>query len=67
MNSKQVKIVNCIVSKTKCLKNKLTGHHGHQEFQNEGYEGSRITSASKSSKLSAVKSLFKPAYKPISA
>ena len=58
MNSKPVKIVNCIVLKTKSLK-KFTGHHGHEEFQNQGCEGPRITSASKSSKLSALKNLSK--------
>ena len=65
----QAKIVTCIVSKTKSLKNKFTGHHGHQEFQNEVIEEpSRISKPIKtgSSKLASVKNLFKPSYKPLS-
>ena len=67
MNPNQAKIVNRLVSKTKCLKNKLTGHHGHKEFQNEGPDTSGIFISSKTSKLSAVKNFLKPSYKPLSA
>lgn len=68
----QAKIVTRLVSKTKCLKNKLTGQHGHQEFQNEcsraSEELSRTSEATKtrSSKLASMKNLFKPSYKPLS-
>ena len=63
----QAKIVTRIVSKTKSLKNKFTGHHGHQEFQNEVIEEpSRISKSTKSSKLASVKNIFKPSYKPLS-
>ena len=65
----QAKIVTRFVSKTKCLKNKLAGHHGHHEFQNEDAEESRICKSTKtgSSKIASVKNLFKPSYKPLSA
>ena len=63
----KAKIVTRIVSKTKSLKNKLTGHHGHQEFQNEVIEEpSRISKSTKNSKLASVKNIFKPSYKPLS-
>ena len=66
---RQAKIVTRLVSKTKCLKNKLTGHHGHHEFQNEDSEESRICKSTKtgSSKIASVKNLFKPSYKPLAA
>ena len=65
----QTKIITRLVSKTKCLKNKFTGHHGHHEFQNEDPEESRTSKPSRtdSSKIASMKNLFKPSYKPLSA
>ena len=67
----QSKIITVFVSKTKSLKNKLAGHHGHHEFQNEDAEEStgRICKSTKTgnSKIASVKNLFKPSYKLLSA
>ena len=65
----QSKIITVFVSKTKSLKNKLAGHHGHHEFQNEDPEESRTSKPTKtgSSKIASVKNLFKPSYKPLAA
>ena len=65
----QAKIVTRFVSKTKCLKNKIIGHHGHHEFRNEDLEESRTSKPTRtgSSKIASVKNLFKPSYKPLSA
>ena len=66
----QAKVVTRLVSKTIVLKNKLTGRHSHQEFQNE--ESPEVSKRSKpsktgASKLASVKNLFKPSYEPLSA
>ena len=35
MKMNNSKLVNRLISKTKHIKNKLTRHHGHQEFKND--------------------------------
>ena len=35
MKMNNSKLVNRFISKTKHIKNKLTRHHGHQEFKND--------------------------------
>ena len=55
------KLVNRLVSKTRHIKNKLTGHHGHQEFKNDDDQAdSKI-----SSKVVFIKSQLTPMYKPL--
>ena len=59
MNSK---IVNRLVSKTKLIKNKLTGHHGHQELKNDDDQ----TDSKISPKVLLIKTQLTPMYKPLS-
>ena len=59
----QAKIVTRIVSKTKSLKNKLTGHHGHQEFTNDETD---FADSKLSSKVLFIKSHLTSVYKPLS-
>ena len=59
----QAKIVTRIVSKTKSLKNKFTGHHGHQEFTNDATD---LAVSKFSSKVLFIKSHLTPVYKPLS-
>ena len=35
MKTNNSKLVNRFISRSKQIKNKLTGHHGHQEFKND--------------------------------
>ena len=61
MKMNNSKLVNRLISKTKHIKNKLTGHHGHQEFKNDDDQtDSRI-----SSKVVFIKSQLTPMYKPL--
>ena len=55
------KLVNRLVSKTRHIKNKLTGHHGHQEFKNDDDQ----TDSKISSKVVLFKSQLTPMYKPL--
>ena len=55
------KLVNRLVSKTRHIKNKLTGHHGHQEFKNDDDQ----TDSKISSKVVVIKSQLTPMYKPL--
>ena len=55
------KLVNRFIAKTKHIKNKLTGHHGHQEFKNDDDQAnSKIIS-----KVVFIKSQLTPMYKPL--
>ena len=55
------KLVNRLVSKTRHIKNKLTGHHRHQEFKNDDDQ----TDSKINSKVVFIKSQLTPMYKPL--
>ena len=55
------KLVNRFLSKSKQIKNKLTGHHGHQEFKNDDDQ----TDSKFRSKVVFIKSQLTPTYKPL--
>ena len=55
------KLVNRFISKTKHMKNKLTGHHGHQEFKNDDDQ----TDSKINSKVVCIKSQLTPMYKAL--
>ena len=62
MKIQNSKIVNRLISKSKQIKNKLTGNHGHQELKNDEID-------QKDSKLSSkdlfIKSHLTDMYKPL--
>ena len=57
------KLVNRFVSKSRQIKNKLTGHHGHQEFTNDETD---LADSKLSSKVLFIKSHLTSVYKPLS-
>ena len=61
MKMNNSKLVNRFISKTKHIKNKLTRHHGHQEFKNDDDQ----TNSKISSKVVLIKSQLTPMYKPL--
>ena len=63
MKTNNSKLVNRFISKSKQIKNKLTGHHGHQEFKNDETD---LADSKMSSKFLFIKSHLTSVYKPLS-
>ena len=63
MKMNNSKLVNRFLSKSKQIKNKLTGHHGHQEFKNVETDS---TDSKLTSKVLFMKSHLISMYKPLS-
>ena len=55
------KLINRFISKTKHIKNELTGHHGHQEFKNDDDQ----TDSKINSKVVFINTQLTLMYKPL--